>query len=804
MKSLATRNIYKIKLLFFLTALTIMFVSLMLYAITEKEVPKEIVLNEICSNNFSLYRDEYKNYSDYIELYNASEKPIVLDGLFLSDDVNELQKLALKGITLQPGEYYAIWLNQNMSGGGTVFQINASGEDVFLSNSKNEIVDSVFVPKLKHNISYGRITDGGNEWSEMTPSFATSNDNAELFLSIGLQQPSFSAESGFYEEDFLLQMESGDDETIYYTLDGSIPTIDSLVYEEPITISDASFQDNVYAARTDLSPNKSYVPDFPVDKATVVRAISYHKQSNCASEVATKVYFVGYQGKEEYQNFPVISLTVDPKALFDSEYGIYTNGDAYETYMQNVEIVDGVPEAAYTDAEGEAHYLYEASNAFHEGKEWEREAVMTCFDGKHSYCFEQDVGIRIAGASTRATPQKSFNVYGRDIYDDEIYFEEELFPGMVSSTFKLRNGGNCNADVKITDAFLETCIEDRNVSIQRSSPCILFLNGEYWGIYNIRERYNEEYLWNYYQVNKEDAWIIDSGVAEAGGADAMEAYEFMTTLVTECDLTYDDVYAMVAEQIDVQSLIDYCCINLYTDNRDVAFHENIALWRSAKTDRGKYNDGKWRWMVYDMDDTLYDYTGTDPIEWMQNYRLLNEPIVKSFLDNEQFRKQFCITLMDISNTSYAYEDVHEALMEWKDIYGEQIVKNHQRFFEADFSDEDYQADIKEIDDFFKNRFDYVMEGLAGNFGLTGTIENVTVTCNTPEGGSVTVNTSQINTAQEWTGRYYNDFPVTLTATAAEGYRFAGWNGDVTEEESTVEVMIPEGGLLIQAVFVKTE
>lgn len=414
-----------------------------------------------------------------------------------------------------------------MSNEESGFQVSALGEEIFLSNSANEIVDSVSVPELRYNTSYARTTDGGDEWWEMTATFGASNNDAEHLFCIKLQQPSFSAESGFYEEDFLLQIEGRADEKIYYTLDGSIPTLDSILYEEPITITDASRQDNIYSARTDLSPTNSYVPDFPVDKATVVRAISYNERNSCVSEVVTKVYFVGYQTKEEYDGLTVVSLVADPAALFDTQSGIYGNGAKYEEYVQNAGSTDGVPNSTYTDAEGNEYRLYEASNAFNAGKEWEREATITYFDDTHTYCFDQNVGIRIAGASTRGTPQKSLSVYGRDIYDREVYFEEEIFPDISTSTFKLRNGGNANEDVKIKDAFLQSLITDRDVAVQRSCPCVLFVNGEYWGIYNIRERYNEEYIWNYYRVNKENVFIMDGTVAEAGGEAATEAYDYM-------------------------------------------------------------------------------------------------------------------------------------------------------------------------------------------------------------------------------------------------------------------------------------
>ena len=804
MKHFEYSKLQKIKLLFYLLLLSLAFFLLLKQLVKETNPPKSLLINEVCSSNFSLYKDESNNYPDYIELYNASETPISLEGYYISDDKSDLLKVALGAITLQPKEYHAVWLTDTAGSNEIGFKINALGEELFLSNANKEIIDSINVPKLRYNTSFGRTADGGEIWSEMATTFGGSNNEAELFPSIKLNAPNFNVESGFYNEEFSLQIESSPTEKIYYTLDGSTPTLNSTLYDNPIAISEATQQENVLSARTDLSPTNSYLPDFNVDKATIVRAISYNETDNSISEIVTKVYFVGYEEKAEYSDLPIISVVADPSDLLDYDKGIYANGKAYDDYMQNGGMVDGVLQTAYEDANGQTHNLYEASNAFNKGRNWEREASITYFDNSHTLGFEQNVGIRIAGASTRGTPQKSISIYGRDIYDDTVYFQEELFPNVKLSTFKLRNGGSGNADVKIIDAFLESFIDDRNVSVQRSKPCIVFLNGEYWGIYNIRERYDEEYLWNYYHVNTNNVWMIKNGSAEIGDSAAQEAYEYLRTLVTECDLTYDDVYAMVAEQVDVQSLIDYCCVNLYTDNIDISFVQNMELWRTIEPTENAYGDCKWRWMVFDMDITLNDYSEADPSVWMQEYSLINEPFIQSFMKNEQFRKQFCITLMDLANINYSYEKVHPRLMDWQDIYQDQMVKNHRRFFDADFSAETYDTYIHSMDPFFENRFSFVMEGLDDTFNLSGTLEPVHVSCSDIEGGSVTINTSKTAIGADWTGYYYNDFPIVLTATAAEGYRFVGWSGDVISEDNQLELMIPTGGLSLQATFEKVE
>lgn len=800
-----SQKIYRMIMLLVLMLVTGTFIYI-IYKGSLLVTQNELVINEVCSNNFTLVKNENGNYSDYIELYNPGDEEILLEGYFLSDDEEQLQKYALNSVVVPPKGYYVVWLDaDNMVTEIAEFGISKTGDKLFLSNlSKEEIVDSIVVPKLSYNTSFGRVKDGEPEWEKMTDTAGQSNTTAEILPAVTLKDPVFSVQSGFYEETFQLAITAQENEIIYYTLDGSDPTPDSSRYQTDINIDDASQQENIYATRTDLSPTRDYVPPFKVDKATIVRAISYNAQENTVSQIVTNVYFVGYEQRKEYENIPIISIVSDPDNLFDRETGIYGNGENLERYKADGGLKDGEVLDSFIDNTGKEHYLYEASNAFNNGKEWEREAVITYFDNEHEHIFSQNVGIRTAGLSSRGVPQKSFNIYGREIYDENVVFPYEFFPGMKYSTIKLRNGGSNNTSIMITDAFLEELVVNRDVSTQGSTPCIVFLNGEYWGIYNIRERYKEEYLSNHYGVNENNVWLIDAGTARIGDNEAQEAYQYMIDVLSECDIFYDDVYEMVCGIIDVQSLIDYCSINLYVDNRDINFGQNTALWRTVEADGSKLGDCRWRWLLFDLDVSLHLDSNSLPINWMSENELLNEPVIKSMMASEEFRKQFCLTFMDIANTIYSYDIVHEKLTEWKDIYQTQIVKTHQRFLNQDFASQDFESYVEEMDTFFRQRFPFAMESLAEEFELTGSLETITIKNNLPEAGTVRINTALLEEIGEWSGIYFNDYPISLTATAKEGYQFVGWSGDVDTQENQVEVNIPEGGLFIQAVFKKTD
>lgn len=782
----------------------ILFIAILLLAaagLSDYDGKPHVVINEVCSNNFAAWEDEDGGHPDCIELYNPGREAVSLDGYFLTDDEKEPDKYSLEGLLVPAGGYALVLLGKESG-----LRISKEGEKVFLADSvQGTFSDQVVVPRLSYDTSYGRVQDGKAKWSVMSATLGSSNEEAELLPAVSLNKPVFEVTGGFYEEPFALHLYSPDGEKIYYTLDGSSPSADSLLYKEPLWIADNSQEENRYASRTDLAPTKDYTPDFPIDKATVVRAVCYNPVTNQISDVVTETFFTGYGEKTEYARMAVMSLVVDPEDLFDHQTGIYGNGAKYEEYLANGGMREGEVQSSFTDADGEIQYRYMASNAFCRGREWERKASITYFDENHSRCFNQNAGIRISGNSTRSAPQKSINIFARDIYDEAEVIPYAFFGnGITSSSIKIRNGGGNGEGLKFLDAFLEEAAGERSsIAIQRAKPCVVFLNGEYWGIYSIRERYNAEYPADYFNLDPDSVMLVKAGNAETRSEETMTAYKYMLDVVTECDLVYEDTYALADGLVDIQSLIDYCCINLYLDNRDVAFGYNTALWRTTQ-EGTPYSDGKWRFMLYDLDECVHEDSSIweNRENWMEENALLSEPAVKSLMDNEGFRRQFCISFMDIANTTFSYERMHAMLDDWCKVYGAQVVKDHQRFYHPDYDRDAFDAQAAQVDAFFAQRFPFAMESLAKTFGLSGELTRVCVSSNLPEGGTITINTARLEEPGTWEGYYYSDFPITLSVHANEGYRFAGWQGDVDDAREEVSISLESGAVTLQALFEK--
>lgn len=770
------------------------------FIFVRSEKATTVLINEVCSNNFSAACSESGEYPDWIELYNPGSTEILLDGCFLTDDEEELEKFSLEGVRIPPKSCTVVWLDRESG-----LRISKDGDEVFLTDSgEGTYLDQVVVPALSYDTTYARVKDGRDSWSVMSPTPGSSNEKGQQLPDVSLEKPVFEYPGGFYEEAFDLHLYSPTGEKIYYTLDGSKPDADSFVYEKPLRIEDNSLTENKYANRKDLTPSAHYTPDFPVDKAVVVRAACYNPFTDQISEIVTETFFVGYQLKSEYSDMAVVSLVADPKDLFDKETGIYGNGEKYEAYLEDGGMKDGVAADEYVDENGEIHYRYMASNAFNRGKEWEREASISYFDETHAPVFTQNIGIRISGNSTRSAPQKSFNLFVRDIYDEEEVLPYAFFAyDDFCSTIKLRNGGGNAGRIKFLDAFLEEAAKERNVSIQAARPCVVFLNGEYWGFYYIRERYQEEYLSVRYGLDPEHVMMIKAGDAVTSPQETAEAYQYMLSVVTECDLTYDDTYALAEELIDISSLIDFSCINLYLDNRDVGFLYNTALWRTTQADT-PYSDGKWRFMLYDLDECIFPDSNVweNRENWMAEHPLMTEPAVLSLLDNETFRQQFCITFMDLANTTFSYDRMHAMLEEWSALNKTQTIKDHQRFYDPLYDAKTYEQEIAAIDDFFQDRFPFAMESLAKTFQLQGELTRIRIGTDLPSGGVISVNTADLDECAAWEGYYYSDFPVTVSAKPKEGYHFVGWQGDVSEKSNTITVSLKEGEVSLRAVFEK--
>lgn len=604
----------------------------------------------------------------------------------------------------------------------------------------------------------------------------------------------FSRESGFYEEPFELELSAPIGAKIYYTLDGSEPDENAALYVDPLKIDDATAHPNTYSMRTDVSAeflsdspvNKS--PGYLIDKCTVVRAV-YQDADGNLSEVKTESYFVGFEAKPGYQNLNVISIVTDPDNLFDPDKGIYVWGRECDSYFE--EFLD-------------PFWPSGIENFCQHGFAWERPADIQMFSTDRESILEQSCGIRVQGGGSRTRYPKSLNLYARGNYSRAERFYIDLFgTGYMADTLTLSAGGQ-DTVTKFRDMFVAALSRDRNFCTMNYIPCAMFLNGEYWGVYWLTERYTDVYLGYYYDTNADNVIMVKNGRLAEGEEEDMSLYFGMMKYLNDMDMSLTANYESAGYVIDLQSYIDYYATEIYIGSDIDWPGTNEALWRARETSGdNSYEDGRWRWMLFDVN------TSSLATSLIKNdtlaYVMERSELFHNLSQSSEFKRQFTTTIMDFANTSFSPEHTESVISDYMDFIAEPIDLHLDRFYGEDTtgSFDEAMADIR---NFLKHRKEYIAKYLKEDFGLTGTLASVEIEISNTEGGSVILNTVKPSFDEngKWCGEYYTDYPITLFAVANEGWYFAGWETGVVQDEMTtesaIELAVPESGLFIRAVF----
>lgn len=560
-----------------------------------------------------------------------------------------------------------------------------------------------------------------------------------------------SAAGGYYEEPFVLKLDAPANGKIYYTTDGSAPTTDSALYAGGIPIGDRSPEQNRYSSiRNVMTDWHTYIPDpTPVKKGTVVRAI-YVSDWGLQSEILTQTYFVGISAPKEGLT---LSLVFEYDDLF-GEDGIYVTGKEYdERYLAGGQTLPApVPNFE---------------------KRLEVTAVAEIMDSSGDIA-NQLVGLRIQGASMRGWYKKRFILECNAELSGCDTFPAELLQGAPAHSLMTKA---CKVDSMVSEL-----VADRAVATQRSVPVQIYLNGEYWETTNFLERYDKTYFKQHYDVD--DAVLVKNG--QPNTQDDTDRYSEFMYWADHTDFSDESQWEQIQKEMDVQSYIDFISINYYLCNWDFSDDKNYLVWSSVHTDSSPYADQRWRWCIYDVDAleltrANYDVENAAEVnifscELPYSEVRVNETVLfRGLKRNEQFRQRFVLSFMDIVNNNFSPERV------------EAILSGHGL-------SPDWQ------DGYFQKRPDYAVQHLAEEFQLSGVPETVTICSGNPEMGEVVVNTSPIDLSSgTWSGKYFTDYPITVTASAKEGYRFVGWKGDANTAENTLTLPV-DGGVTLEAVF----
>lgn len=608
----------------------------------------------------------------------------------------------------------------------------------------------------------------------------------------------FSKGSGFYEESFELELYAPAGTEIYYTLDGSDPDENAIKYTDPIYIGEATGNDNIYSMRTDVSAgfleDSQYVaPDYNVDKCTVVRAV-YRDADGNYSDIKTESYFIGYGDKHEYEGLNVISIVTDPDNLFDYDKGIYVLGRTYDEYKNTGEI-------------GPWWWHWSANYNQH-GLEWEREADIQIFSKDKELLLNQGCGIRIQGGGSRGLLPKNINLYARKEYDQNSRFYLDLFNTEYMADAVTLFAGSDDYISKLKDKLAAELVKERAVVTMNFVPFAMFLDGEYWGLYWLTEKYNDTFLSYYYDVKKDNVVMIKNYKLAEGDEKGYDLYKNMIENIYYTDFIVQQGqygYEYVSQLIDMQSFMDYFAIEIYLARYNDWPGGNEGLWRTYEIKDGEYEDGKWRWMLYDVNSggISAELSDVDTFQVTMQNANGGGMIFAHLCESDEFKKQFAITFMDIANTCFTKERVETIISDYLNLMTEPTLLHLKRFRGTE-DVEQFLSAVADIQSFFDNRRQYIVQYLKEDFGLTGNLVAVEIETNDAAAGSVKINTAKITfNNNNWTGEYYTDYPIMLDAVANKGYRFVRWeqNGFVSDENN-IEINLDEDGTLIKAVFEK--
>lgn len=616
---------------------------------------------------------------------------------------------------------------------------------------------------------------------------------------ISLNPPVLSADSGFYEEAFYLEMGNlNPDVTIYYTLDGTVPDESSEKYTEPIKIYDYSVHDNTYSSREDVAFEEAkfgyvWTPKEKVRKAMVVKAIAINKYG-FSSDVVTGVYFIG----EAYGDLPVLSILVEPEDFWGYDSGIYIKGKVYDDWLKQIGGAENI-------VKGQWGY---PSNMQISGKEAERDAVVEIFENTKSV-YRQELGIRIRGGATRYFEQKSFTLYARDKYGkDEILYELfENNPDYTKSrtidtfdTFILRNWGNSFRTHMFMDPLVQHLVSDRAVSVQNSRTCVVFLNGEYWGLYDMKEKYDAGYFENHYGIDENNLIAVKyeptadgSGRAVIiGDEDDISEFEYLENFVEENDLSTSENYDRLCEIIDIDSYIDMYALRIYVEAVDFPFN-NVIYWKTKGVTDQEWQDGKWRLALYDVDPDL-NY----PNYYNGFMRFTESAMFEKLLGNSEFVERFVTRMCDMINQNFRYDRCEGLINQMQEEVLPYICEYYERYGPigvGDAGDEEkinyYNSLCDDMRNFFYNQPKYMRNLLREEGLILGDMHELQIDKDTGE--LVQINSLMLDENERtWKGIYFSDFPVTITAFSENGKTFAGWmdgDGNIISTDRTLQLTL---------------
>ncbi|MBN1180939.1 MAG: CotH kinase family protein [Bacteroidales bacterium] len=710
----------------------------LLAGLLTNSIKSQIYINEfMASNSTSLFDNDYQAYSDWIELYNAGSTQIDIAGYYLTDDILEPLKWQFPGgITISAGGYLIVWADLEGLGNHTNFRLDSEGEQLLLFDNTGALVDSVSYGQQYNDLSYGRITDGGSQWSlftKSTPNLANTTYPQNAIAPV----PVFSPVAGFYSTSQSVTISTSDPSfQIRYTTDGTEPSASSTLYSGSITVSGTQ----------------------------VIRAKTFGNNYSPSISVS-QTYFIN----ETDFTFPVVSLSTTPANLWDNVIGIYVEG------------TNGVSGNC-------------VNYPVNWNQDWERPLSIEYFDKRNEFMFQQNVGTKIYGGCTRALAQKSLaiiarNEYGKNSLDFPFFIDKPI------SSFKsivLRNSGNDWDYTMFRDAYMQALVKDQmDVDYQAYQPSVVFINAQYWGIHGMREKINEHYIKANYGIDVDNIALMEWNSIAVYGSDT--SYRNLITYLNSHSLADKNNYKYVTERIDINEYVNYMITQIFIGNTDWPGN-NIKYWRPSS------KIGKFRWILYDLDFGfgLYNSGSTVPSHNTLTFALeTNGPdwpnpawstfLFRKLMENKEFKEYFAQQMDYHLNTTFSTPRMLELIDEMQAIIAPEMPAHIARWnAPADYSV--WENNVNIMRTFANQRPAYMRQYLSAYLGKSG-ISNITIYNPDTAAGLVLINGNPIYDTL-FNGDFIKGIPLSLSILPKNGYNIAHW--EITPNIQTENVLVSEG------------
>jgi hypothetical protein len=697
----------------------------------------------MASNSVTATDPDYGEYGDWVELYNPGEAAVNLRGYSIIDLFVLPRKYVIAiDLIIAPRSCGIIWTDDHNVNNHANFKLPASGEMIGLFDPAGNVVDTVTFGAQANDVSSGRYPNGTANWYRFSPaSPGAPNTGSQIFDVLAPVQ--LSHPGGFLPGPFALSLTHPlPGAAIRYTLDGRTPTATSPLYTTPLLI----------------------------DSTRVLRARAFLPGSLPSSTV-TATYFIN-----EPTQLPAFSLVTDPENFFSDTTGIYVIG------------TNGITGNCSTAPRNW-------------NQDWERPVDLELFETDRKSAFRIPAGVQIYGGCARLYPEKSLAFYFRSQYGPGTLKYRLLSDLDLTeyNNFVLRSSGQDWWRTMFRDGMMQTLIEQgMRLDYQNYRPSVLFINGQYWGIHNIREKLNEHYVASHHGIDPDSIDLIEISKAVTANSGDDVAYKAMMDFVGSNTLSTPGNYAYIRSIMDVDEYIDYTIAEIYSANADWP-GSNVKLWRERKP------TGKWRWMIYDLDST---FGGNSASQYNSNTLALatatngpswpNPPwstlLLRKLLENPSFREEFIQRFAVHITTTFERSHVLAVIESLKTGISSEVPRHQSRWPQSlSLDTHTWDGNIQIMRDFAIKRPGEMIGHLVAKFGLAGTFALI-IQRTVPEAGRVLVHDVEVR--RDGAANYFfKNIPLRVKAAALPGYRFVGWEGVARSNAAETTLVRSEGGTL---------